>query len=453
MIKFTHKNDFSVVKTGSQSKKILFSILGTKENHNIQRMPLNISLAIDVSGSMNDIVHSKRDNEPPMNIFAPSMPANQMLQNIKAQQYIPQFAPQKNHSTKLHQVIKSAQACLDLLEPGDFISIITFNNVSRVILPSTQITSTNKQMIQNLLNTIWAHGGTNLHDGWVTAGLEVAKNLNANYINRILLLTDGETNIGVQDTPTIVNTVKELFIRGISTTTFGFGDKYNEDLLEKMASISGGNSYYIQDNSEALSTFINEFKCLNSLVTDNATLEFVPTQSSYSITSLNELDFVNKKFIVGNLIHNKDMTYLFEFHFDNSLKNGDLFNLGKMILSYTDSKGHTQNQILDLTYFTVVDEVFANQVVDKDVEVKNAILAMAKTQKMAKEEINRGNSARAYELLNNSIISASAYSFDSNVNAEISQLTTLLAEKDSYSSAGFAKNLSSMAYTTRNNRK
>ena len=78
---------------------------------------------------------------------------------------------------------------------------------------------------------------------------------------------------------------------------------------------------------------------------------------------------------------------------------------------------------------------------------------MAKTQKMAKEEINRGNSARAYELLNNSIISASAYSFDSNVNAEISQLTTLLAEKDSYSSAGFAKNLSSMAYTTRNNRK
>ena len=147
------------------------------------------------------------------------------------------------------------------------------------------------------------------------------------------------------------------------------------------------------------------------------------------------------------------MTYLFEFHFDNSLKNGDLFNLGKMILSYTDSQGHTQNQILDLTYFTVVDEVFTNQVVDKDVEVKNAILAMAKTQKMAKEEINRGNSARAYELLNNSIISASAYSFDSNVNAEISQLTTLLAEKDSYSSAGFAKNLSSMAYTTRNNRK
>ena len=82
MIKFTHKNDFSVVKTGSQSKKILFSILGTKENHNIQRMPLNISLAIDISGSMNDIVHSKKDNEPPMNIFAPSMPANQMLQNI-----------------------------------------------------------------------------------------------------------------------------------------------------------------------------------------------------------------------------------------------------------------------------------------------------------------------------------------------------------------------------------
>ena len=168
------------------------------------------------------------------------------------------------------------------------------------------------------------------------------------------------------------NLKMKLFIRGISTTTFGFGDKYNEDLLEKMASISGGNSYYIQDNSEALSTFINEFKCLNSLVTDNATLEFVPTQSSYSITSLNELDFVNKKFIVGNLIHNKDMTYLFEFHFDNSLKNGDLFNLGKMILSYTDSKGHTQNQILDLTYFTVVDEVFTNQVVDKDVEVKNA---------------------------------------------------------------------------------
>ena len=307
MINFININDVNVVKNGMQNKKVLFKIKGEKVQTNmIKRMPLNISLAIDVSSSMNNSVGLKNTEES-------SSSATGFLNNLRG--YIP-FA-EGSGKTKMSQVKEAALQCIDLLEVGDYVSIVTFNYRANLIQESIQITEINKDYIKSKIKSISANGGTNLHEGWLQSGLEVAKHLSAKNINRILVLTDGETNQGIQDPKEIANAVEGLAKRGISTSTFGVGDQYNEDLLEKMATVSGGNSYYIEDETTAIKILMEEFNCLNNIVADNATLEFVSENAT--ATCINELDYANKKYMIGNLIGGREVTALFEFNIDNFL--------------------------------------------------------------------------------------------------------------------------------------
>ena len=263
MINFININDMSVVKTGQQKKKVLFKIKGDKvQNKNEIRMPLNISLSIDVSGSMNDSIGVAQADQAGQGYISN---AAQFLNGLRRE--VPMFGGFK---TKISQVKDAAIKCVDLLEDGDFISIVTFANTARVIQEAIQINGKNREQIKSKIRSISANGGTNLHEGWLQSGMEVAKNLSAKNINRILVLTDGETNQGIVDSKEISTSVEGLAKRGISTSTFGVGDHYNEDLLEKMATVSGGNSYYIEDESKVQSILMEEFNCLNNIVADNA---------------------------------------------------------------------------------------------------------------------------------------------------------------------------------------
>lgn len=442
MIKFTNINDMAVVKRGGATKKVLVKIFGEKpESIKTERLPLNVSLVIDVSGSMNDSVGA--NNQEPQN---------------RAMYFIDSLAKQVGHfqlnnsKTKLTQVKEAANRCIDLLQNGDYISIVTFNTSASTIQESIKIDNTNKGIIKAKINTMVAAGGTNLHAGWLNGGMEVAKKLSAKSINRILVLTDGEISHGYPGTYEISTAVEGLANTGISTSTFGVGDHYNEDLLEKMASVSGGNSYYIEDENKVVEILKEEFSCLNNVVANNATLEFVSTGEA-SVSCLNELDYVNNKFVIGNIVGAKEVNILLEFKFNNQNELGSLFNLGKLNLSFTNDKGQIEVKTIELNYHTVSEEAFAVETVAEEVNIQNAILEIAKQQKLAKEEMKKGNRAGAYNMLQGSLLCASAFSGDSRVATEMAQLNTLMDAGEQYSDMKMSKMLSSMSYNTRNSKK
>ena len=439
MVNFSNINDMSVVRHGAGTKKVLLKIFGEKQQNNkTERMPLNISLVIDVSGSMNDMVGKHNDNN--------KNPAMGYLNNLS--QRVGGFLGGK---TKLNQVKEAAHNCIDLLQDGDYISIVTFNTHAHTIQESIKIEGNNKQIIKNKITSMVANGGTNVHAGWLNGSMEVAKKLSSKSINRVLVLTDGEISFGYPNSQEIISAVEGLSQKGISTTTFGVGDHYNEDLLEKMATVSGGNAYYIEDESKVVSILKEEFSCLNNVIANNATIEFISEKATASC--LNELDYVNKKFIIGNIVGGKEVTVLLEFKYDNQSKYGYLFNLGKVNLEFINSEGKKEVKTIDLNYHTVSDEAFALEAIEEEINIQTTILEIAKQQKLAKEEMKKGNRNAAYDMLKGTVLSASAYSGDSRVAGEIGQLNSLMEEGSKYSDLTMSKMLNSMSYITRNSKK
>src|SRR5205085_10433973 len=184
--------------TGNSRERVLVQVAASGMLAG-RRLPLNLALVIDRSGSM--------EGEP------------------------------------LEYVKRACAHVVDLLEPNDILSIVTFEDRADVVMPARRVI--NKALIKEHVNRIEPGNTTNLFEGIVAGASQVSSVRSEAYVNRIMLLTDGEPTAGTKDFPSIVGCVAEQKSRGISLTALGFGPDYNEELLAGMARRSGGNYYYI----------------------------------------------------------------------------------------------------------------------------------------------------------------------------------------------------------------
>jgi len=190
------------------------------------RLPLNLALVIDRSGSM--------DGEP------------------------------------LEYAKRACGYVVDLLEPNDILSVITFEESAEVIMPARRVI--NKPLVKEYINRIYAGNTTNLSDGLMQGCLQVATVKSENSLNRVLLLTDGEPTAGVRDFASIVSQVSEQKARGITVTALGFGPDYNEELLAGIARRSGGNYYHVSRPDLIPEVFRRELDSLMRITARNLRL-------------------------------------------------------------------------------------------------------------------------------------------------------------------------------------
>ncbi|MDH7603024.1 MAG: VWA domain-containing protein [Armatimonadota bacterium] len=138
------------------------------------------------------------------------------------------------------------QACgyvVDMLQPNDVLSIVAFSDEAELIMPARRVV--NKQLIKEHINRLEVGNTTNLYDGIALGASQLASVASLGYVTRALLFTDGEPTSGNKDFNSIVSQVVEQKSRGITFTALGFGPEYNEELLAAIAKRSGGNYYYI----------------------------------------------------------------------------------------------------------------------------------------------------------------------------------------------------------------
>jgi Ca-activated chloride channel family protein len=192
------------------------------------RAPLNISLVIDRSGSM--------------------------------------------EGDKLAYVKKAADFLIDKLNEQDMLSIVVYETQVGVIQKSAPVS--NKQYLHTLIANVVTGGGTNLGGG-MEAGLQQVKNTyKSGYVNRVLLLSDGLANEGIVDPLQLKTIVKKWFNQeSVSISTFGVGNDYNENLMTSLAENGGGNYYYIKDPKQIPTIFEKEINGLLTLVAKQATLK------------------------------------------------------------------------------------------------------------------------------------------------------------------------------------
>ena len=156
---------------------------------------------------------------------------------------------------------------IERLRKNDTISVVAYDDDVELVVPSTKCI--NKHNIINALNNIHLGGMTNLHGGWLLGAEQVALTKSNTSINRVLLLSDGNANAGLTNAEDIIRQCSKLSESGITTSTYGLGNNFNEELMVNIANSGLGQSYYGQTCQDLEDPFNEEFQTLiNTVATD-----------------------------------------------------------------------------------------------------------------------------------------------------------------------------------------
>ncbi|TFI54970.1 VWA domain-containing protein [Mastigocladus laminosus UU774] len=186
----------------------------------------------------------------------------------------------------LFHALKAAESVVDQLEANDILSVVVYDDAVDTVVPPQPVN--NKSALKNSISKVYAGGITNLSGGWLKGCEYVKQQLDPQKINRVLLLTDGHANMGIQDPKVLTATAGKKAEEGMITTTLGFDQGFNEDLLIGMARAASGNFYFIQSIDEATEVFSIELDTLRAVVGQNlkVTLELADGVNLVDVLSL-----------------------------------------------------------------------------------------------------------------------------------------------------------------------
>ncbi len=164
------------------------------------------------------------------------------------------------------RIVKQA-ACqiVDNLSPGDRISIVVFDHRAKVLVPNQQVED--PESIKCQIDTLKANGGTAIDEG-MKLGIEEAAKGKHQAISQIFLLTDGENEHGDNDRCLKLSHLAADY--NLTLNTLGFGDHWNQDVLEQIADAGSGGLSYIQQPEDAIAEFSRLFTRVQSVGLTNA---------------------------------------------------------------------------------------------------------------------------------------------------------------------------------------
>jgi len=177
---------------------------------------------------------------------------------------------------KLDYTKKAVSFAIGHFGEHDYCSIIAFDDMVSLVSSSHKVE--NKDMLKQSIMSIYPGGSTNLSGGMLLGLREVRLAYKKEQINRVLLLTDGMANVGVTDHSQLIEKAREMAAGGVSLSTFGLGEDFEEDLLMAMAEAGSGNFYYIQSPDQIPGIFQQELSGLLSTVAQNLTVRVKPGQ-------------------------------------------------------------------------------------------------------------------------------------------------------------------------------
>jgi len=160
------------------------------------------------------------------------------------------------HGEKMEQTKQALQMAIQLLHEGDIISISVFSNQPELILKPTVVNSQSKKIAKSIISEIQPGGRTALFSG-LKVGIKQAqeKRLESNLV---LLLSDGQANVGETDLEIIGQLADEAAGDGIVVSTLGVGMGYNEALMTEIATQGRGRFYHIQSSDQIVPILTGE---------------------------------------------------------------------------------------------------------------------------------------------------------------------------------------------------
>jgi len=322
------------------------------------RMPLNLCLILDRSGSMEG---------PPMDYMK------------RACSYV-----------------------VDLLEPNDVLSIVAFTDQAEVVMPARKVV--NKALIKQHIDMLQVGNTTDLFGGIQLGAAQIASVASPGYVNRALLLTDGEPTAGNKDFQSIVGQVAEQKSRGITVTALGFGMEYNEELLAAIAKRSGGNYYYITRPELIPEIFRKELETLMNVVARNVKVRvhmsrWVQVRQIYG--KLPTFGQRSAEVMLADLERGQTQTAIVELELGN--RPGGKYRVAKVEVVYDDSvtartESVVGDVVVEFTSDTSLVAANVNPQVQREIEVAEASKNLEKTvMGMRTQQVSPADAMRELE--------------------------------------------------------
>lgn len=155
---------------------------------------------------------------------------------------------------KLPLAHRALRMLVDSLRPGDTVALVTYAGESRVALPPTGMDR--KAEILAALDGLTAGGSTAMASGIDLAYREAEKTLDGGSISRVIILSDGDANVGPTSHQELLRMIRSKVKEGVFLTTVGFGQgNYKDETMEQLANQGNGNYTYVDSILQARKVF------------------------------------------------------------------------------------------------------------------------------------------------------------------------------------------------------
>jgi Ca-activated chloride channel homolog len=203
-----------VMKSGErQTNYLRIGLNGCAPQRNAERTPVNVAFVIDRSGSMS--------------------------------------------GERIAQAREAAVMAIKRLDDKDIASLVIFDDKVDVPVPAQKVADHN-QFIDRILQ-VAARGNTAIYAGVDAGAAEVRKFKDPHRLNRVVLLSDGQANVGPSRPDDFAVLGRKLLAEGISVSTIGLGADYNEDLMLQLARAADGNHAFAGAPTDLIQIFNREF--------------------------------------------------------------------------------------------------------------------------------------------------------------------------------------------------
>jgi Ca-activated chloride channel family protein len=289
------------MKGGQKQRNYLRVALNGCERQPTERTPVNVAFVIDRSGSM--------------------------------------------QGSRIVQAREAAAAAIRRLDKNDIASVVIFDDKIDVLMQAQPVDD--HAAFIDRIRQITARGSTAIHGGVIEGAAQVRHNLDPRRLNRVVLLSDGQANVGPRRPEDFAKLGRELLQQGISVSTIGVGMQYNEDLMLQLARASDGNHTFVGESTDLIQVFNKEFddvlaSCAQTVSVD---IELKPgVRVVRALSRDGKIEGQTAQFQFNQIYAATEHYVLMEVEVDQAAAGGDE-ELGRVRVTYTAAQGGAQQTL------------------------------------------------------------------------------------------------------------
>ncbi len=193
---------------------------------------------------------------------------------------------------------RSLRMLVDNLRDGDTVALVTYAGGVKLALPPTGME--HKALIHSAIEDLTAGGSTAMASGIQLAYQQAMKTLDGDSVSRVIILSDGDANVGPASHEEILKLIRGYVKEGVTVTTVGFGmGNYKDTLMEQFADQGNGNHYYVDSLLAARRIFQEQLGGTLEVIAQDVKLqvEFDPAQvARYRLVGYENRDIADRDF-------------------------------------------------------------------------------------------------------------------------------------------------------------